>query len=322
MFVSVVVVTRDSTRWLGRCLDALAAQEGAKCEVVVVDNASSDGSAAVAEAHDAVSQVIRRPANEGFARGQNLGMAATRGELVLCLNPDCFLAPDFLARLAPHLEGPIGFGTGKLLRADPVSGEALSTVDSTGLCFTRARRHVDRGADQPDDGRWDEPGEVFGATGAALLARRDALEAVTPPGHAGPFDESFWCYREDADLAWRAQTLGWRCWYEPAAVAGHVRALRPDHRRAHLDPDVNMHSVKNRYLMLAKNETWEGLRPDLGPLLAREAMIAGGVLLRERSSLQAYPLLVRALGQARRDRKWIQARRRVSGAEMRPRFLA
>jgi len=102
-----------------------------------------------------------------------LGIAATTGELVLCLNPDAFLAPDFLSRLAPRLAGDHGFATGKLLRADPADGSPTGVIDSAGLHFTRARRHVDRGAGQPDDGRWDQPGEAFGATGAALLARRE-----------------------------------------------------------------------------------------------------------------------------------------------------
>ncbi len=151
------------------------------------------------------------------------------------------------------------------------------------------------------------------------MYRMSFLQAVAIDGEI--FDEDFFAFREDADLAWRGRVMGFRALYSPPAIGHHVRRVTPE-RRAQLPADINMHSVKNRFLLLAKNETWEGLRPDLGPFLAREAVIVGGVLLRERSSLRAYPLLVRALGQALRDRKWIQARRRVSGAEMRPRFLA
>jgi GT2 family glycosyltransferase len=311
--VAVVIVTWNSARWLARCLDALRDQEDADLEVVVVDNASDDGSAATAAAHPVVGLVVRNATNTGFAGGQNQGIAASTAPVVLCLNPDVFLSRRFVATLAPRLGGRTGFATGRLLRADPATGEANGLIDSTGLEFLRNRRHVDRGAGEPDDGRFPDPGPVGGAPGAALLATRAALEDVTPPGHPGPFDESFFAYREDADLAWRARILGWRCIYEPAATALHVRALRPDHRRAHIDPAVNMHSVKNRWLMLVKNETWPSLRPDLGPVLAREALILGGVLLRERSSLPAYPLLARALPHALRDRRWIHRRRTQMG---------
>lgn len=318
--VSIVIVTFNSARWLPRALDHAAQQEEIETEIVVVDNASSDRSAGIAGEHASVAKVIRNASNLGFAAGQNTGIAATSGEVILCLNPDVFLARDFLARLIPRLTGAYGFATGKLVRADPTTGCPNGTLDSTGIFFKRNRRHVDRGAGESDDGRYGDPSEVFGATGAALLARRDALEAVSPPG-SGPFDEAFFAYREDADLAWRAQLLGFRCFYDPSAVAAHVRALRPDHRRSHLDPTINMHSVKNRYLMLIKNETWEGLRPDLIPFLAREAVIAGGVLLRERSSLRAYPLLFRCVREARHQRRWITERRQVSAAELRSHLL-
>ena len=317
----MVVVTWNSARWLTRTLDRLADQRGVRLEVLVVDNASSDQSVELAERHPVVQRVIRRPNNGGYATGNNAGIAASSGPVVLCLNPDVFLEPSFVTTLVDRLEGRRAFATGKLLRADASTGEPTKVIDSTGLFFLRNRRHVDRGASEPDDGAYCEPEEVFGATGAALMATREALEDVAPPGHRGPFDEAFFSYREDADLAWRAQLLGWRCWYEPSALGYHVRALRPDDRRAQLDPAINMHSVKNRYLMLLKNESWASLRPDLVPVLARELLIAGGVLLKERSSLRAYPLLLGHLRDAIRQRRWIQARRVTTPVELRSRLF-
>ena len=337
----MVVVTWNSARWLTRTLDRLADQRGVRLEVLVVDNASSDQSVELAERHPVVQRVIRRPNNGGYATGNNAGIASSSGPVVLCLNPDVFLEPSFVTTLVDRLEGRRAFATGKLLRADASTGEPTKVIDSTGLFFLRNRRHVDRGASEPDDGAYCEPEEVFGATGAALMATREALEDVAPPGHRGcaspwcgrapplhslrasgrAFDEAFFSYREDADLAWRAQLLGWRCWYEPSALGYHVRALRPDDRRAHLDPAINMHSVKNRYLMLLKNESWASLRPDLVPVLARELLIAGGVLLKERSSLRAYPLLLGHLRDAIRQRRWIQARRVTTPVELRSRLF-
>ena len=315
-----MVVTHNSERWLARTLDGAAGLDGVATEIVVVDSGSRDGSLAVARGHPGVSRVIALDANIGFAAGQNIGIRASTGELVLSLNPDVFLDHRYVGHLAPRLTGRYGFGTGRLLRADPETGEAIAVIDSTGLFFTRERRHVDRGAGEAADNRYCEAGDVFGACGAALLARRDALDDVSPPGR-GPFDEAFWSYREDADLAWRAQVLGWRCWYEPSATGAHVRALKPDQHRSTIDPLINMHSVKNRYLLLVKNETWRGLRPDLWPFLRREALVAAGVVLRERSSGRAYPLLAGALPRALRERRWIASRRHLDADTLRRRQM-
>jgi GT2 family glycosyltransferase len=137
------------------------------------------------------------------------------------------------------------------------------------------------------------------------------------PGKAGPefFDEEFFAYREDADVAWRAQLLGWNCLYVPQARGTHVRACLPDNR-AQMPPLVNMHSVKNRFLMRIKNI---GARLYLRHCLAitvRDICVVGYCLVVERSSL---PGLWRVLSEFPRTwakRKWIQSRRKRSDREL------
>src|SRR5690606_16371095 len=146
-------------------------------------------------------------------------IAASRGDWVLVLNPDVVLDPRFLEELAPYAERPAPLGTlcGKLLRMDE-DGRPVSPprIDSAGIEFRRTFRHLDRGSEEPDDGRYGTPELVFGATGAAALYRRAMIDDVSVEGEF--FDEAFFAYREDADVAWRAQLLGWDCLYVPSAL--------------------------------------------------------------------------------------------------------
>lgn len=314
--VAVTLVAHDSARDLPRCLDALAAQSVAPDEVVVVDNASSDGSAAIAESHPVVSQVERNQANVGFAAGQNQAIGKTRADWVLVLNPDVTLEPAFLSALAGHDRDGDRLGTlcGKLLRAEPDgTPREPRTFDSTGIVFERTFRHFDRGSEEADRGQFDAEELVFGSTGAAACYRRDMIDDVSVEGEF--FDEAFFAYREDADLAWRAQLLGWDCLYVPKAVGYHVRGVLPENR-GRVAAELNRHSVKNRFLMRIKNaDSAVVLRCGLRGL-GRDALVLGGCLVREWSSLPAFGDVARLWPRAQRHRSLIQAKRRRAPADV------
>ncbi len=186
-------------------------------------------------------------------------------------------------------------------------------IDSTGIYFTRNMRHLDRGAEETDRGQYDRPQYVFGASGAAVLFRRDFIQDVSVEGEF--FDEDFFAFREDADLAWRAQVMGWKCLYTPTAVAWHVRRVTPE-RRKDLPLVINWHSVKNRFLMRGKNASgWLCWRLFL-PVVWRDMMTIGYALLRDQRMLSAlaYPWRVRQ--SIRRKRAIIQSRRKVSDRDL------
>jgi len=318
--IAVTVVTYDSGEILGRCLDALATQTLAPVEVVVLDNASRDASRAIARTHPAVTRLIESASNVGFAAGQNQAIAASSAAWVLTLNPDVVLDPTFLATLASRIptaaDAPRGtrIGTlcGKLLRADPDGHPATPRrLDSTGIVFTRSFRHLDRGSEEPDDGRYAQEELVFGATAAAALYSRDMIEDVSIEGEF--FDAAFFAYREDADLAWRAQLLGWDCLYVPSALGYHVRRVLPT-RRDDVPAMLNRHSVKNRFLMRIKNADAAVWRRCAAAGLARDAAVLGGCLAWEWSSLPAFAQVAALWPRARRQRALIQARRRRDGA--------
>src|SRR5262249_40916657 len=128
-------------------------------------------------------------------------------------------------------------------------------------------------------------------------------------------DEQFFAYREDADLAWRAQLMGWRCVYTPHAVAWHVRRVTPE-RRKELPTEINWHSIKNRFLMRAKNISWPLYCRFFVPITARDAQVIGYCLLADWKLVSALGMVWRCRHDLRKKRRIIQSHRRVSDQDL------
>jgi GT2 family glycosyltransferase len=243
---------------------------------------------------------------------------------VLVLNPDVVLESRFLqnAIRAMDEDSSAGSATGKLLRPTKASGPARrisdeKILDSTGIYFTPSQRHLDRGSGETDMGQFEKPEYVFGASGAAALYRRTMLEDICNGGEY--FDESFFAYREDADLAWRAQWMGWHCRYIPHAIGFHARRVLPENRST-LPDAINMHSFKNRFLLRVKNMDPGTYARFIIPITMRDLAALGYVFIRERSSLAGIPSFFSALPRAWAWRKLIKSRRRASPDEIRSWF--
>ena len=236
-------------------------------------------------------------ANTGFSAAHNLAIRQTTTPYYLALNPDVVLDRAFCGQLADWLDRAptAGAAGGKLvLAADP------NRLDSTGIVMRPSQRHLDRGQHEPDDGRYGKVEEVFGISGAAAMYRRTMLDDIAYEGEY--FDEDFFAYREDVDLAWRAQWLGWSALYVPDARATHRRAVTPE-RRATLRPELNRYSVRNRFLLRLKNQS-AGLAARFAlPGAVRDAQVLGFVLLREQSSLPALADVIRLLPRSWRKRR-------------------
>ncbi len=314
--VSVVITTYNSAATLEACLESVFQQQHSPLEVVIIDNLSTDDTREVLNRFEERAEVVLNETNAGFAAAQNHGIRMARGEWLLSLNPDVLLQENFISELLFAVQGKPDIGTvcGKLLRWTPGQNpERSNVIDSTGICFVRNLRHFDRGAEDADHGQYENAGYVFGATGAAALYRRAMIEDVSVDGEF--FDEDFFAYREDADLSWRAQIMGWTCCYTPKAVAWHVRRVTPE-RFGKLPLVINWHSVKNRFLMRMKNITASLYLRLLLPVTVRDMLIVGYCLFRDRRLLSAlfYPWKNRRA--VLRKRKWIQSRRRVSDDQL------
>lgn len=301
--VAVCIVTWNSAADLPDCLRAVAKLGDVAVELCVVDNASRDGSAELVEETAATlglnALVLRNGSNEGFAAAMNQALAATDADWVLALNPDARPAPDYVRRLIDCARPDTGALTGRLVRPD-------GQLDACGMVLRRAWRHLDRGSGEPDDGRYGDARRVFGATGAAALYRRAALLDVALPGDGDLeiFDRLFHSYREDAELCFRLHERGWSVLYEPAARCEHRRAVLASNRRRTAG-HVNLHSLKNRYLLRAYHQTAGNLLRTLPWTLPRDLGALLWVLAVERSSLGAYAWLWR------HRRRWLERARIV-----------
>src|SRR5579872_4301554 len=309
--VSVTIVTYNSGRFIKRCLESVLAQRYSNKEVIVIDNASTDGTVDILEQFDDRCQIVYNNENIGFAAAQNQAIRLSTGDWVLTLNPDVLLLPNFIQSLvdAGQIEPRVGTVCGKLLTilaSFDLPDKPL--VDSTGIYFTPMLRHLDRGSQEVDNGHYLNHEYVFGATAAAALYRRSMIEDISIADEF--FDPDFFVYREDADVAWRAQLMGWRCIYTPHARGYHVRNVMPGNRRA-LPPAINMHSVKNRFLMRIKNMTADLYMRNWFSITLRDLVVLGCCLVREQTSLSAFWYVVRNWSRVMSKRREIMSRKRV-----------
>ena len=253
--VSVVVVTWNGRALLERFLPSVAATDYSDLEVVVADNASTDGTAEwLAEAYPDVV-VVRHAENRLFAGGNNAAVPHATGSVLVFLNNDVEVPPGWLGPLVAALAEPgvVAVQPKLLQHADrglfEYAGAAGGFLDRDGIPFTRGRLFDTL---ERDAGQYDRARDVFWATGAALAVRRDAFEA------AGGFDEAFGMHMEEIDLCWRLQRLGGRVRAEPASRVYHLggASLPRGARKTYLN-------YRNGLAMLVKNLPDAYVRPVL-----------------------------------------------------------
>ncbi|HEY6672645.1 MAG TPA: glycosyltransferase family 2 protein [Solirubrobacterales bacterium] len=273
--VSVVVVNYNGADALPRCLEALVADTGEpSTEVLVVDNASSDGSDAIAEAaaerHESI-RLLRSPTNRGYAGAVNLALADARGTYVAVLNMDVVVGAGWLDPLIAFLESTPGAGAVCpliVLESDPGRINAAGqNVHVTGLGFNRW-------LEEPRERAGSAPFRVSGLHGASFLVRREDFESI------GGWDESGFLYHEDVELSWLLQLAGREIYCVPTSRVSHDYHLT-------MFPNKLFLLERNRWSMLLAN-TRLSTRLALSPLLAlTELMMWGYCLLRGPSFLRA-----------------------------------
>jgi GT2 family glycosyltransferase len=330
--VSISLVTHNGLPWLPGCWRSLREQELAWHELLVIDNASTDGSAAWIAEHalgDGRVRLTHSNTNLGFARAHNLNIRRSRCEAVLVLNQDTELDPAFLRHAVRALRDRPGVAAvqGRLLRLE-AAGHRGTTIDTTGLEMYRNRKSASRAHGHPDSPAHRSPGPLFGADGAAPLYRRSALMHARLPATGGGwevFDEDFFMYKEDVDLAWRLNRLGWSAWYEPRALGWHARGARGPLSRSIVGAArayrrrparVRALSWRNQRLMMVKNEPLGHFLRDLPWIATRDLLELGFVLVTDPARLRAIPALLAALPGAMRKRRVLD--RRIGASTMPP----
>lgn len=214
--VSVVVVTYNGKQLLAHFLPSVANLKYPNYEVIIVENASSDGSAEFIETNYPQFKVIRNVENQGTAEGSNVGARRAKGEYIFWISNDMWLDPDILTRIVKRMEEDenVGICTVKMRRITR-DGIRLMELDSVGADLDIFGFPSARGINQKDEGQLDEFREVFFSFGGAMMLRKNLFEQT------GGFDPETFTLADDIDLSWRVHLLGYKVVVEPKAFLYH-----------------------------------------------------------------------------------------------------
>ncbi len=323
--VDVVIPVYRPGRWLEPCLDSVLASTDTRVEVYVVDDLPGDPAVHAAVATRPGIHLIVPPRNLRYAAAVNLGIAAGSAGLVLLLNQDAMVDPGTIARLADWLDGDPALGVVgcRVLHRDAPDRPPDGRLDSVGIEMRAGRRSVDIAQGERDGPHWAGRRLVFGVCAAVALYRRSALARAARRGEI--MDTRFVMHKEDVDLAWRLQRLGYAAGVDGDVIAYHARGtarasdeqLPPhaallDRGRAILAQEraksrtVRDVAWRNHLLLLIKNDTVRGMRRHLPAIVELQlGYLATGLLLDPfgtlRSRLGAIGPLVAAI---RERRSW------------------
>lgn len=306
--VTAILVNWNGREWLPGVLDSLRRQREVTLRIVVVDNASQDGSADWLVEHAPDVTLVRNAANLGFAGGVNRGLAEATSPFVMLVNPDVSLPPDYAATLARVLESrpETGSATGTLVLPD-------GRIDSTGHIAYR-----NGGAGNRDHGlpiascQRAEVNEVFGVCAAAAVYRMAALHDAELQG-GDVLSELFFAYLEDVDLDWRLRWRGWIAVHVPAAVATHHRSGTGARRQAF----VRRHIVKNHPALVTRQFPAGWLLRNAGALAVMGVMHTAMYGSASPRALLGLADFLRLGPRLLRQRAEIRKRRRITPAQMR-----
>lgn len=267
--VSIVVVAFCQREALLRCLDSCLVAAGrviGGAELIVVDNGELSD---LVRAHYPQAEIVKPGFNSGFAAAINRAAAVARGRWVAIVNDDAWLEPGALAAAVATGENDASIGS--------VAGQVRfarepGRLNSAGLAVDRFGIAADRLVSAPV-AECDESADVFGPTGCFALYRGTMLKQI------GGFDERFFAYLEDADVAWRARAAGWSCRYEPSAVAYHEGSASSREGSAAKYFLVG----RNRVWLLARNATWRQLLLGMPGIVLYDVAYVTYVALKDRT---------------------------------------
>ncbi|PRZ38610.1 hypothetical protein CLV47_12077 [Antricoccus suffuscus] len=241
--ITVVIVTWQGRDLTKSALESLATQTQPH-RVLVVDNASTDGTTDMLRADFPDADVLALQDNTGFAGGAAAALGRVSSRYVALLNNDALADPRWLEHSLAMLEQPqVAAVSAKMLLTDRQSPGGTPLINNAGVALLSTGYGADRGLGIPDGADYAVPARVFGFSGGAAVLRTLAVKAV------GGFDASYFMYYEDTDLSWRLRLAGWEILYCSDAVVHHRHA-------ATSDPDSEMfafHNERNRLLTLLRN---------------------------------------------------------------------
>lgn len=299
--LSVVIPNWNGKRFLGPCLDSLRAQTCSAIEIIIVDNASTDGSQQFVKTAYAEMRLIELPQNRGFTGACNAGMREAAGEFVALLNNDTEVEKDWAAQVIHALDAKPAVG---IVACKMLMHEQRERFHTAGDFFAIDGSAGNRGFGEIDHGQYDRGDYVFSACGGAAVYRRGMLEEI------GFLDDDFFFLLEDVDVAWRAQLAGYAVWFAPGAVVYHHLSATGGGKTA------SFYDGRNGIWLIAKNMPSALLRKYWRRIAGRQARLFWDALLAwrgeaARARLRGMAAGILSLRGALAKRREIQKMRRV-----------
>lgn len=310
--ISVFLISYNNYPYIKYCIESILQQTIQFFEILIFDNNSIDKSVNFLRNLKGANVYLNEK-NIGFCAAFNELYKKSKGDWILLCNPDVRLILNFNEKIQGIFNKidlkDVGSISPKILRAEGVELKGTEIIDSTGIYLNPFFRALDRGSNEKDKGKYERMEYVFGATGALALYNKKALEEIKFEEQI--LDERFFVYREDVDLSFRLQWKGFKTIYIPQIVAYHRRFNLPQ-RRKKMPPEINYHSLKNRFLIRAKNESFIIFLIFLPFTLIYEILIFIYCVFFERSSLKSYLYFFKNLKSTLKWRRFTLKYKKVS----------
>lgn len=313
--VSIVILNWNCLKYLKHCIDSVIQQTYKNIELIVMDNASTDGSVEFIKKEFPEIRIIENHKNLGFGKAHNQGIKLTKGAYYMPLNPDVILTKTYVEEMvkAITLRDNIGRVQGKLYYMEN-GNKFTNRIYTTGHKIYKNGVVSHYGTGEEDNGQFNEIREIFGANGAAPLYKRVMLEdiKINPEEY---YDELFFIYGDDIDLDWRAQIKGWKCLYTPQAIAYHrgggSKGIKTSYIRAQY--------IRNKYIMCLKNAFLFDLIYYIIPRIIKE--MNSTILKKDKKVFYIWCSILVHLLEILKKRYKTLCKRRVARKEIRKLFL-
>lgn len=321
--VSINILTYNSEKYIKDCLNSVLNQTYPNIEILVVDNASQDNSLKILEKFKEEIKLIKNKKNTGYTGGNNLGMKNSRGEYIILLNPDVILDKDFVKEVVKAFEkdSKIGSVQGKIYQLN--KGQKTKTIDTVGFTILKSGKILDTGQGIKDEGQYSNVKEIFGVNGNAPTYRREALNDVKLKDDY--FDEDFFCYGEDIDLAWRMRWRGWKAVLANNALVWHDRTSSKTanagwtvFKQVRKSQSLWMRKIswRNQWFLFIKNQSFFNAIKFLPWFILRQTKLFLYLLFFEPKVLVCIKDIIKLLPKILKKRRIIMKNRKISNKQI------
>lgn len=331
--VSIILVVRNSEKYIRHCLGAVLGQVYQPIEIVIFDNNSEDNTVDIVKKNFPNIKLYKNPKNlfigPAFNKAWKLGLC--KGDFILLLCVDVILDKNFILEAVKTMQEDLTIGVvqAKTLKFDFNGDEIKKTniIDTTGFEIFKSRRLINRGHGENDKGQYDKTGEIFSYEGAAGFFRKKALEEAEINNEI--FDEDFEWMVDDFDLGWRLRLLGWKNYYNYKMVCCHDRqttkrlsAGRLDfiRQRKQISSLKRKLDFRNMFLTLLKNDFFLLFLGDFWYILWREVQFCLYVLFFEWTTISAYSEILKLTPKMFKKRKEIMRKKKAGIKEIKKWF--